>query len=401
VSTQRLDFIGSAGQRLSGRIELPQGRSRGWALFAHCFTCGKDSVAAVRVARALASVGIGTMRFDFTGLGESEGDFATSGFSANVEDLVAAAGAMADGGMPVSLLVGHSLGGAAVLAAAGKLATVRAVATIAAPFDVAHALHQFPPEGLASIEADGRTQVRLGGRAFTVDRSFVADLRAQPQGDRIASLHLPLMVMHSPRDQSVGIENATRIFSAARHPKSFVSLDDADHLLTRKADADYVATMIAGWASRYLAPIAEVSRPDEVVAEETGAGKFQLSIEAAGIRFLADEPSRSGGLGSGPTPYDLLSAALAACTTMTLRLYADSKGWPVGRIRAAVTHLRERHSDVPDLFTCRISVEGTLDVDRRNHLLEIAGQCPVHQTLKRGVRIAIRPNPAAEEPSVT
>jgi uncharacterized OsmC-like protein len=209
------------------------------------------------------------------------------------------------------------------------------------------------------------------------------------------------MVMHSPGDQSVGIENATRIFSAARHPKSFVSLDDADHLLTRKADADYVATMIAGWASRYLAPLAELSRPDDVVAEETGAGKFQLSIEAAGMRFLADEPSHRGGLGSGPTPYDLLSAALGACTTMTLRMYADSKGWPVGRIRTAVAHLRERHSDVPDLFTCRISVEGTLDVDRRKHLLEIAGQCPVHQTLKRGVRIAIWPNPAAEEPSVT
>lgn len=252
MPSQPFDFEGPRGYRLAGRMEQPDGEVRGWAILAHCFTCGKDHLAASRVARTLAAHGIGVLRFDFAGLGSSGGNFADATFAADVDDLVAASRAMqADGNVP-SLLVGHSLGGAAVLAAAGEMPDVRAVVTIAAPFDVAHVLHQIDPAALERIEAQGEAEVLLAGRPFVVRRSFVDDLRRHDQGARIAALHRPLLVMHAPGDTTVGIDNANRIFMAAKHPKSFVSLDDADHLLTRRADADYVAALIAAWVSRYF-----------------------------------------------------------------------------------------------------------------------------------------------------
>lgn len=401
MTTETFDFASPVGQTLSGQLELPRGRPRGWALFAHCFTCGKDNVAAVRISRGLAELGIGTLRFDFTGLGSSEGEFATSGFSANVSDLVAAAAAMAKAGMPVSLLVGHSLGGAAVLAAAGDLPAVRAVATIAAPYEVAHALSQFAPDRLRAIEKNGVADVELGGRSFAISRSFVHDLRGQLQGARIAALGRPLLIMHAPLDAVVGIENAGQIFAAARHPKNFVAMDGADHLMGRKVDAEFAATMIGSWASRYLPPIEAAELPSDVVAEETGAGAFQLSIEAAGAHFLADEPVSVGGLGSGPTPYNLLSAALAACTTMTVRLYARKNGWKVDRVRTAVGHVSKAGADNHDLFTRRISVEGAVDAEQRARLIEIAGRCPVHRTLMQGARVITEESlpRAASEPA--
>lgn len=402
MPTRILKFTGG-GTPLSGRIELPEGAPRAWAVFAHCLTCGKDNLAAVRVARALAARGIGVLRFDFAGLGESEGDFAATSFATNVDDLIAAATSMAAAGMTPSLLIGHSFGGAAVLAAAGRLPDVQAVATIAAPFDVTHVLRQFAPESLDAIARDGLAQVPLAGRTFSVGRGFLDDLRMHDQGARIAALHRPLLILHAPRDEVVGIDNATQIFMAARHPKSFVSLDGADHLLSGADDARYVAGLIAAWACRYLPPLLatrESQDEKDVVTEETGEGRFQVAVRAGGLRFLADEPASVGGMGSGPTPYDLLSAALGACTTMTLRLYADQKGWPVTRVQTAVGHAREPGMEPTDLFTRRIAVEGALDAAQRARLLEIADRCPVHRTLEGGARVVTRIGdpPAHAEP---
>jgi pimeloyl-ACP methyl ester carboxylesterase len=253
--SQSFEFQSPKEYRLSGRIEPPEGASRGWAILAHCFTCGKESLASARLARALAVAGIGVLRFDFAGLGMSGGTFAGATFASDVGDLVAAGTAMATAGMAPALLVGHSLGGAAVLAAAGDMPMIKAVATIAAPSDVAHVLHQFDPRSLKRIEADGEAEVSLANRPFIVRKAFIDDVRQHDLEARIAQLHRPLLVLHAPRDATVGIENAARIFAAARHPKSFVSLDDADHLLTRRADADYAAAIISAWASRYLPPI--------------------------------------------------------------------------------------------------------------------------------------------------
>ncbi|PTQ09918.1 osmotically inducible protein C [Sphingomonas oleivorans] len=398
MPTRRFDFQSPAGHGLSGRLESPEGPVRAWALFAHCFTCTKDSLAAVRIARALGQRGIGVLRFDFTGLGESGGAFADTSFSGDVRDLVAAGQAMEQAGMAPSLLIGHSLGGTAALAAADMLPSVRAIATIGAPFDVAHIALQLGKEGLAAIETHGEAEVHLGGRPFTLRGAFLEDLDRHDQGARIAGLKRALLILHAPTDMVVGIDNATRIFTAARHPKSFVSLHDADHLLTRARDADYAADMIAAWASRYLPAAEKETRSSDqegdVVAEETGAGRYQVQIRAGGIRFLADEPESVGGLGSGPTPYDLLSAALAACTTMTLRMYADRKGWPVARIRTAVGHVKRRGIEPADLFTRRIAVDGALDDAERARLLEMADRCPVHRTLTSASAIETEPGEA-------
>ncbi|HEY6772949.1 MAG TPA: alpha/beta hydrolase [Oxalicibacterium sp.] len=249
---QVFDFDGPRGYRLSGRLSEPEIAARGWAIFAHCFTCGKDSLAATRVTKALAEHGVGVLRFDFAGLGTSGGTFGDSSFAADVSDLVAAARAMEAAGKPPSLLIGHSLGGAASLMAAGELPGVRGVVTIGAPYDVAHVLRLFDPAGLERVEAQGEAEVKLGGRPFVVRKSLVDGLRQNDLRSRIATLRRPLLVMHAPGDDTVEVANASHIFAAARHPKSFISLDDADHLLTRREDADYVAQLIAAWAARYL-----------------------------------------------------------------------------------------------------------------------------------------------------
>lgn len=390
MPTRPFDFHNAAGDRLSGRLELPVGSTKAWALFAHCFTCGKDNKAAVRISRRLAGAGIGVLRFDFTGLGASEGEFGASGFSHNVKDLVDAAGAMADAGMPPMLLVGHSLGGAAVIAAMASLPGIHAVATIAAPFDVEHALHQFDPEGLEKIEREGSGVVAIGSRPFTVRKEFVNSLREQDQGARLAKLKRPLLLLHSPIDQVVGIENVTSMYLAAKHPKSFVSLDGADHLLTNAHDADFAADMISAWAGRYLPAMPPTAASQfDAEAEETRLGKFQLAMRAGKAAFIADEPESAGGLGSGPTPFNLLSAALAACTTMTLRLYADRKGWPVERIRTGVTHRKDKSFEKPDIFSRRVEIEGAIDDAQHAELLSVADRCPVHRTLETGSRFEV------------
>ena len=393
MATERFDFSSADGHRLSGRLDLPDCAPRAYALFAHCFTCTKQSIAAIRIARALTQRSIGVLRFDFTGLGESEGDFADSTFSGNVRDLLAAAAEMAAKGMAPRLLIGHSLGGAAVLAGAADIDSVKAVAVIAAPFDVKHVTLQFG-DRLKDLMEQGEARVDLGGRPFTMRRSFIDDLRRHDQGARIADLKRALLVLHAPTDQTVGVENAGAIFQAARHPKSYVSLDDADHLLTRPSDAAYAADVIAAWASRYLDAADDwaAEMPEKrVVVEETGGGKYQVAIRTGHARFLADEPRDVGGLGSGPTPHELVAAGLGACTTMTLRMYAERKGWPVAHIRTVVEHVKEKGDLAqPDLFSRAITISGALDAEQRRRLIEIAEKCPVHKTLAAGARIATR-----------
>jgi uncharacterized OsmC-like protein/alpha/beta superfamily hydrolase len=404
MHTEKIEFPNGKGQKLAARLDLPDGTARAYALFAHCFTCDKTAKAAVRISRALAELGVGVLRFDFTGLGESEGEL--TGFSANVEDLLFAARHMESLGRAPALLIGHSLGGSAALAAAGEMASVRAVATIGAPAEAAHVL-KLLGQDLAKIESEGAAEVKIGGRPFTIRRDFVDDARMQGLLDRVAHLHRALVVLHAPSDNVVGIDNASQIFLAARHPKSFISLDDADHLLTKGEDADYAATVIAAWSGRYL-PMAtdEVGEtPDgAVLVEETGAGKFQVQVSVHGSRFLADEPEDVGGLGSGPSPYELVSAGLGACTAMTLRLYAERKGWPLRRTRVAVRHDKVDGQTPPDVFARRIGLEGPLDAEQTARLFEIADKCPVHRTLEGGSKVTTAgfpvPPPAVDSAAV-
>jgi putative redox protein len=404
MTSRQFDFLGSEGQRLCGQLDEPEGPALAYAVFAHCFTCTRKSLAAVRISRALVAKGFGVLSFDFTGLGQSEGDFADSSFSGNIRDLVAAASAMEAEGIAPTMLIGHSFGGAAVLAAVGSLPMVKAVATVAAPFDVNHIKHQFGDD-LATLEAEGAAEVKLGARPFKIKRSFIDDLAEHDQAERIRSLKCSLLILHAPLDQAVGIENASLIFEAARHPKSFVSLAGADHLLTRPEDARYVAEVVAAWASRYLtgdAPLRTAAQQGYVVVEETGEGLFQVEVSAGGAHILVDEPVEVGGLGSGPTPYDLLSAGLGACTAMTLRLYARAKSLPLDRVRVTVGHKKVADTP-PDRFIREIRLTGALSDEQKQRLLEIADKCPVHRTLQ-GAAIetaleADEPMPAVDSPT--
>jgi uncharacterized OsmC-like protein/alpha/beta superfamily hydrolase len=397
MRSERFDFPGSAGDLLAGRLELPDGVPTAFALFAHCFTCGKDATAAARIARALAERGIAVLRFDFTGLGSSGGDFANSNFSSNVGDLVAAADHLRRTHAAPSLLVGHSFGGAAVLAAAAQVPEAVAVVTIAAPFDPAHVRHLLRDD-VATIEATGEAQVTLAGRSFPIRRQFLDDLAAQDPARVIANLRRALLVLHAPRDAFVGIENAQAIFLAAKHPKSFVSLDDADHLLTRKDDAAFVADLVACWAARYVRTSDDLPAPGEglVTVRESGEGRFQQAIAIGRHRLVADEPVASGGLGRGPSPYDLVLAGLGACTSMTLRLYADQKGWPLEGVEVTLAHRKIHAADCAECETKEgkvdeiertIAVEGPLDASQRARLMEIADRCPVHRTLHGEIRV--------------
>jgi uncharacterized OsmC-like protein/fermentation-respiration switch protein FrsA (DUF1100 family) len=401
MRSERFDFAGSGGHRLAGLLQLPESGPVAFALFAHCFTCGKDALAAARIARNLAGLGIATLRFDFTGLGSSEGEFANTTFSSNVTDLVAAADALREAHQAPKLLVGHSLGGAAILAAAGQVPEATAVATIAAPFDTAHAVRLFE-HALPVLETQGQAEVDIAGRRFTISRELVQDLTSQDQKRRIAGLDRALLVMHAPGDEIVGIDNASAIFAAARHPKSFVSLDTADHLLTGREDAAYAARVLAAWASRYVGAVAaqgEAERAEDgvVLVEETGHGRFQQRVTVGGHTLTADEPESLGGLGSGPGPYDLLLAALGACSAMTVRLYAERKGWPLTHVAVRLRHDKIHAQDCADCETKgdarideiekELSLEGPLDEEQRARLVEVAGRCPVHRTLQSEVKI--------------
>jgi putative redox protein len=397
MTTERITFPGHSGDTLSARLDLPDGPHLATALFAHCFTCSKDIPAARRIAARLASMGIAVLRFDFTGLGHSKGEFANTTFTSNVGDLHAAAAYLAGRGMAPTLLIGHSLGGAAVLRAAGDMAGIKAVVTIGAPYDPEHVTHNFS-DVLEDIESVGKATVDLGGRPFTIGKGFVEDVKAQKLGPVINGLKAALLVMHAPRDAVVGIENATNIFAAARHPKSFVTLDDADHLVTQARDAEYAAEVIAAWAGRYLKltpPAPPIGAPEGIVrVAEADAAGFLQDVQVGPHHLLADEPLAYGGTNRGPSPYGLLAAGLGACTSMTLRMYARRKGWPLQHVTVDVSHDKVHAQDAStpvatniDLFRRRITVTGDLSADQRQKLLEIADKCPVHKTLEAASRV--------------
>lgn len=389
MTTERITFPGHSGDTLSARLDLPDGPHLATALFAHCFTCSKDIPAARRIAARLSAMGIAVLRFDFTGLGHSKGEFANTTFTSNVGDLHAAAAYLRERGMAPSMLIGHSLGGAAVLRAAGDMEGIEAVVTIGAPFDPGHVTHNFAG-ALDDIRAKGQAEVDLGGRPFTIGKDFVDDVEGQALAPIIGRLKSALLVMHAPRDAVVGIENATNIFSAAKHPKSFVTLDDADHLVTRAEDAEYAADVISAWVGRYLGltpPAPPIGAPEGVVrVSEADVNGFLQDVQAGPHHLLADEPLAYGGTNRGASPYGFLAAGLGACTSMTLRMYARRKGWPMTHVSVDVSHDKVHAQDAGtatdaniDLFRRRITVGGDLSEDQRQKLLNIADKCPVHQ----------------------
>ncbi|WP_338446139.1 bifunctional alpha/beta hydrolase/OsmC family protein [Pelagerythrobacter marensis] len=401
MPTENISVATEAGHELAGSLELPTGLVRGAALFAHCFTCTRQSKAAVATARALAREGIACLRFDFTGLGGSGGEFGRAGFATDVADLIAAARYLADRFGNRILLVGHSLGGAAVLAAAGGLGfdRVAAIATIGAPSNVPHVLERIEGD-LSAIRERGSGSVSIGGRSFELSREFLERVENIDLVAEVGKLRVPLLLLHSPTDDLVGIENAGVLFQAARHPKSFVSLEGADHLLLDERDANFAATVIAGWSSRYLPIRDDWPMPDDGIVVKTGHGKFGTEVHTASHRFVADEPASYGGDDSGPTPYDLLLAALGTCTAMTMRMYAERREWPLEGATIHLTHDRNHQEDCAHVvegeegriqaLNRRIELDGELTDEQRTRIMDIADKCPVHRTLTGHLHIHTR-----------
>ena len=401
MATEKREFKSAKGEMLAARFDKPEGYIRGYAIFAHCFTCTKDILAARRIANNLSNLGIAVLRFDFTGLGSSQGEFANTSFASNVEDLVEAANYLRERNEAPSILIGHSLGGAAVLAAAADIEGIKGVATIGAPADAEHVLNMFDDK-ISEIEKNGTAEVMLAGRKLKIGRAFIDAARETRLIDKIEAMRNSLLVMHSPVDQTVGVENATRIFMAAKHPKSFVSLGKADHLLSKEEDAEFAAEMISAWASRLLPKDnpKDVKKIDHVRVKETREGKFQNTVQSGKHILFADEPLSVGGANTGPSPYDYLSAALGACTSMTLRMYADFKKLDLGTVTVDVNHEKIHFKDCQectenekeksgkiDQFERVISIEGGIPESLVGKIQEIADKCPVHKTLEKEARI--------------
>ena len=397
MSFEKIHFSNQQGNRLAARLDTPtEATPDAYALFAHCFTCSKDLRAVGAISRALNRQNIAVLRFDFTGLGESEGDFADTNFSSNIDDLVEAADYLADHHEAPRILIGHSLGGAAVLQAAHRIESSEAVATIGAPYDPEH-VTQHLDDSLEEIKSSGEARISLAGRAFTIRKQFLEDLAATKMQETIRTLDRALLISHSPVDQTVGIENAARIFKAAKHPKSFVSLDDAHHLLTDPSDAEYIGVVLGAWARKYVEFSEDETTPAEgEVVTKTGDG-FRTEITAGRHRLVGDEPEAVGGTDAGPSPYDLLLSALGTCTGMTLRMYADEKDWPLEEASVRLTHEKVHAEDCEHCETDNGTVErierdieltGDLSDEQRERLLEIANKCPVHRTLHSEIEVS-------------
>ncbi len=396
MARQKFEFQNRQGETLAGLLELPDNSqpAQHYAIFAHCFTCGKDIAAASRIAGALAKEGIAVLRFDFTGLGNSDGDFANTNFSSNVDDLTSAAAALAERYFSPSLLIGHSLGGAAVLRAATELTSIKAIVTIAAPATAQHVKHLFC-EAEPEIHDKGEAEVKIGLRKFNVKQQLINDLDQHADTSHISKLGVPLLVFHSPVDTIVGVSEAAKIYQSAKHPKSFVSLDKADHLLSNKRDAQYVATTLAAWASRYLEteePEGRLSKPESGTVRITEMDKkFLRAMTTQSHELVADEPTSYGGTNLGPSPYDLLLMSLGSCTSMTIRMYANHKGWPLDDVVIDLEHERIHAKDCEDCEQTdgkidrihrSLSFVGDLSEQQVERLMEIADRCPVHRTLE-------------------
>jgi putative redox protein len=396
-------FQNPQGESLSGLLEIPSGAVKSYALFAHCFTCSKDNPAAARIALALAERGIAVLRFDFTGLGNSKGDFSDTNFSSNLQDLLAAARYLEQQYAAPALLIGHSLGGSAVLAVAQDLSSVKAVITIGAPATASHVKHLFA-DSFRELQDKQSVSVELAGRIFKIKRQFIDDLEKYNSVAHIGALRKALLIFHAPLDNIVSIDEAARIYAAARHPKSFVSLDHADHLLTSSEDSRYVAEVLSAWASRYLTTDRIAAKPDDTGRPPVEQGsvivrerdkKFTREILTQHHRLISDEPIAMGGADLGLNPYELLLAALGSCTSMTLRMYANHKQIDLQDIVVKLHHSRVHAEDCAgcekqmllDVITRRIRLTGNLSDQQRTRLLEIANLCPVHKTLHNKIQI--------------
>lgn len=397
MRSKKIQFTNTEGEVLAARLELPVNQHpHTYALFAHCFTCNKNLTAVRNISRALTQEGIAVLRFDFTGLGESEGDFADTNFSSNVQDLVQAANFLNHNYKAPSILIGHSLGGAAVISAAKNIESVKAVATIGAPYDPAHVSHLLS-SGIEEINATGAAEVIIGGRKFTVKKQFLDDIQEHSVKENLRNLRKAILILHSPQDRTVEVENAAKIYHAARHPKSYISLDGADHLLSNKMDSLYAGDLIACWAKRYIDwPEKEKLKVEKEVAVRLGDEGYTTDIAVRHHTLTADEPESVGGNDFGPTPYDLLNASLGACTAMTLQMYARRKKWDLQEVTVHLEHYKDYVADMQDVdnpkskidhFDRVLELEGDLSEEQKQRLLEIANRCPVHRTLHNDVKI--------------
>lgn len=394
MKNERLKIENKKGYTLNAFLELPANQKPNYyAIFAHCFTCSSSLSAVKHVSRALTTHGFGVVRFDFTGLGKSEGEFAESHFSANIKDLIAVSDFLTSHYQAPSLLVGHSLGGAAVIVAASKLKSIKAVATIGAPATVGHVTHLFS-HGIEEIQEKGEVEVNIGGRPFKIDQDFVSDFNKTDLPDIVKKLRKPLLLMHAPFDKIVGIENAEQLYKNAHHPKSFITLDDADHLLSNPKDSVYVGNMIGSWVQRYFPPIENKmleTKGEQLVGHlNLVEDNFTTSIQTVNHTMVADEPASIGGDDFGPSPYEYLNAGLAACTVMTLKMYANRKQWDLKEVYVYITHSRKHSDDLGmdlkkpsylDHISKKLKFIGNLDQDQKERLKEIASRCPVHKTL--------------------